>query len=179
MKGWLKYPWLGGAVAALLLSVSVPPAAQAESGDVAALRKEVARLEQIVQRLDARVEQIEKRLPASPETGLRDAAPPAETEPRVSAGGVPRATAGAVPPAVAPEQTSAKSSVQKRWHRISHGMTAQAVEALLGRPQRTLAVNTKTVWYYSYPDIGSGSVVLTQDGLVDDWQSPPFHTWWW
>jgi len=71
-----------------------------------------------------------------------------------------------------------RNPVRDQWHRIGRGMTMQAVEALLGRPHRTMRVNVQTVWYYAYPDIGSGSVVFADDGSVVDWQTPPFNTWW-
>jgi hypothetical protein len=56
-------------------------------------------------------------------------------------------------------------------------MTTQEIETLLGRPTRTMKLTPKTIWYYSYTDIGNGSVVFTDDSVID-WQSPPLNTWW-
>ncbi len=74
---------------------------------------------------------------------------------------------------------SAQTVLRDHWQTIKRGMQIRAVEDVLGRPDRTATLPGKTVWYYSYPDIGSGSVVFTADGDVSDWQAPPFSTWAW
>ena len=150
---------LGTAFIALSLGVCAPLAARGENSDAAALRQEVDDLKQVIQHLNERVEGLEAQLPTGSESGPQAAAAPATPVAQPSAS----ATSG--------------DSIRARWREIDHGMTTQAVEALIGRPQRTMTVNLKTVWYYTYPEVGSGSIVFAQDGGVDDWQTPPF-TWW-
>jgi len=150
-----------GALLIALVSVGTPLAARAETGEVAALRQEVTELKQVVERLDGRVERLERQL----------SSPPAKSSFQGS-----QSPAAPVPPSPAPAAPA--ESVRDHWRRIDHGMTTQEVEALLGPPQRTMKVNTRTVWYYTYPDVGSGSVVFAPDDGVADWQVPPFNTWW-
>jgi len=150
-----------GALWIALLAVGTPLAAGAETGEVAALRQEVNELKQVVERLDGRVERLERQL----------SSPPSKSTFQGS-----QSPAAPVPPSPAPAVPA--ESVRDHWRRIDHGMTTQEVEALLGPPQRTMKVNTRTVWYYTYPDVGSGSVVFAPDDGVDDWQVPPFNTWW-
>jgi SmpA / OmlA family len=152
------YP--GVALIVLPLWLCATAAAPGEGGEVAALRQEVKGLKEVVQHLSDRVERLEGRLSARPELGSPTAAP---------------AAAPATQPTPSP---GSAATIRDHWHRISHGMTTQEVEALLGRPQRTMKVNANTVWYYTYEDTGSGSIVFAHDGSVIDWQTPPFNTWW-
>jgi hypothetical protein len=162
-SGTSRHVRLGAAVVASLLWAAIPTAARAESSEVTALRQEVSELKQVVQRLDQRVERLEAQRSPQSEASSTDV-------------GVTPSKEEAAPPPPAPTVSSA--SARDHWHRIDHGMTPQEVEALLGRPQRTMTVNAKTVWYYVYPDVGAGSVVFAPDDGVDDWQTPPFNTWW-
>lgn len=148
-----------------LVSLLAGSVALASSDDVAALRQEMSELKEAVQRLDARVQGLEHRLNPS-----NDAAASAkETE----------TTPAPAPPVVGRSKTkSARVLLQEQWQKVKAGMTLQETEALLGRPDRTVQLPGKTVWHYSYPDIGSGSVVFAADGSVIDWQTPPFSTWW-
>lgn len=150
-----------GALWIALLAVGTPLAASAETGEVAALRQEVTELKQVVERLDGRVERLERQLSSSPSKSSFEGS---------------QSPAAPVPPSPAPAAPA--ESVRDHWRRIDHGMTTQEVEALLGPPQRTMTVNTRTVWYYTYPEVGSGSVVFAPDDGVADWQVPPFNTWW-
>jgi SmpA / OmlA family len=160
--------------AALLVGWSAATTAQAAPNEVAALRQQVKELTEVVQRLEERVGQLERQLsPASASSARTAPSVDAPTPSHVSAAASPEApTPQPVPPTVQ------RDPLRDHWHQISRGMTTQVVETLLGRPHRTMTVNTQTVWYYSYPDIGSGSVVFAQDGSVVDWQTPPFNTWW-
>ncbi len=163
----------GSAVLTLALGLLFASTAHAESSEVAALRKEVKTLTNVVLRLEGRVGQLERQLAAGAESPPRAvASPQAPTPPRLAAAPADAPTPPPTPPTVA------RDPIRDHWHGISRGMTTQAVEALLGRPQRTMTVNTQTVWYYTYPDVGSGSVVFAYDGTVIDWQTPPFSTWW-
>ena len=165
----------GAALAVLMLGCGSPAATQAESTDTAALQQQLKALTEAVQRLEGRVRQLESgTAPATTEQAAAPApaapVPAAPTQTRLSA------VAPVVAPVAAP--TIARDPLRDHWHRIGRGMSTESVEALLGRPHRTIPVNTQTVWYYSYPDIGSGSVVFAEDGTVIDWQTPPFSTWW-
>lgn len=160
-------------VSALLLGLSAAATAHAESSEVAALRQEVKTLTNVVLRLDERVGQLERQLATGAEA-RPPAAAPQEAPPPARMTAVP---SEAPTPQPAPP-TVARDPVREHWHNISRGMTRQAVETLLGRPQRTMTVNTQTVWYYTYPEVGSGSVVFAEDETVVDWQAPPFMTWW-
>jgi hypothetical protein len=144
------------AVPLSLLALSV---AHAQSEDGTALRRELSDLKRTVEGLNTKIESLERQ--------LADQHAPAVQE----AVGVTTPTSDA-PPTAAPG-----TQPQERWGRISRGMTFQQVDALLGRPQRTIDLSPKTVWFYAYPDIGNGSVVF-QESSVTDWQAPPFNTWW-
>ena len=151
---------LGAALLALSLCMCAPLTAQAETSEADALRQEVNDLKQVIQHLNQRVEGLEKQRASQSEPSAQAVAASETPAPQPSVPATPNA------------------NVRDQWRRIDHGMTAQDVEALLGRPQRTMMVNLKTVWYYAYPEVGSGSIVFAQDGGVDDWQTPPFNTWW-
>jgi hypothetical protein len=144
---------------ALSLCVFAPMAARAETSETTGLRQEVTDLKQIIQHLNERVEGLEKQLAPQPESGPQAAAAPAT-------------------PAAQPSAPAPSDSIREHWRQIDRGMTVQNIEALIGPPQRTMTVNLKTVWYYTYPEVGSGSIVFAQDGGVDDWHTPPFNTWW-
>lgn len=151
---------LGTAFIALSLGACTPLAARGENSDAAALRQEVNDLKQVIQHLNERVEGLEMQLQPGSDSD-------------------PQAAAAPTPPVAQPSASPAPGeSIRDHWRQIDHGMTAQEVEALIGHPQRTMTVNLKAVWYYTYPEVGSGSIVFAQDGSVDDWQTPPFNTWW-
>lgn len=154
------HQWLETAFMALLLCLAIPLAARAEDSQPTTLRQEVIDLKQAVQHLTERVEGLEKQILPRSESVPQAAATPATPVPRVSAPATPG------------------DSIRKHWREISRGMSAQDVETLIGRPQRTMNVNLRTVWYYTYPEVGSGSIVFAPEGGVDDWQAPPFNTWW-
>lgn len=158
------------ALMALCLCVAIPLAARGENSETTALRREVSDLKQVVQHLSERVEGLEKQLLPRSASDPQAAAAPETPVPLVSAPATP-APRGAAP-------ATPGDSIRNHWRQISRGMTTQEVETLLGRPQRTMNVNLRTVWYYTYPEVGSGSVVFAPEGGVDDWQTPPFNTWW-
>jgi hypothetical protein len=122
------------------------------------MRQEIGELKGTIERLNARIEHLE---------GQGSAPPAAASQPEA-----------AVPPAaVAPPEAERPAVLRQRWRNVTYGMTFEQVDKLLGRPQRTIDESPKTVWYYSYPDIGSGSVVFVQESGVTDWQAPPFGNW--
>jgi hypothetical protein len=134
-------------------------AARAQTGEAEALRQEVEDLKRTIDHLNGRVEGLEHQLADRPEANAR-------------------AAAGAPTPSPEARAAAPEAKPQERWHGLANGMTVQQVEMLLGRPDRTFDLSPKKVWYYTYADIGSGSVVFADDGTVTDWQPPPFNTWW-
>ena len=178
---------LGRTFAYTLLILAILPllaASSAEGGDeeTAALAKQIRELQQKVERLDTRVRELEQRLSSQPAQGLQDRGNTGAKSP--GAGGEEshgQSVEGTAerPPAESPSGVDKeKPSISQRWRTLERGMTAEAVEALLGLPQRIIEVDSKTVWYYRYPNIGAGSVVFNPDKLVSGWQKPPFHGWW-
>jgi hypothetical protein len=150
--------WFARTVLVLIVTVfilfDVAPGG-AQSDDNAALRNEVGEMRQTIDSLNRKVHDLEQKLadrpPATPET--------VPTPPEARATG--RQDAG------------------ERWGDVKRGMSKAEVGTLLGQPDRTMDVSTRTVWYYQYNNMGSGSVVFADDGSVIDWQKPPFATWWW
>jgi SmpA / OmlA family len=71
-----------------------------------------------------------------------------------------------------PESAAAASSVAtppwsqyKTWLRLSKGMTAEDVKAILGEPERTMTIGPNQVWYY-----GAGKYrVYFTEGRFDRW----------
>jgi outer membrane murein-binding lipoprotein Lpp len=139
----------------LVLEAGAGCAARSETG---ASQQEVEDLKHNIARLNARVEQLEEQ----------GSAPAASSPPTVAV---------APPAAAAPVPEERPAALRQQWRNVTYGMTFEEVDKLLGDPQRTIHESPKTVWYYSYPDIGSGSVVFTQDSGVTDWQAPPFGNW--
>jgi hypothetical protein len=141
------------------LSLFLASPASSESGEVKQLRREVGELKQTVENLGTRLEGIEHQLAGQTESKPSNVVVAA--------------------PSTEPGPTPARTvSLRDRWHRVTQGMTLQQVEELLGRPARTIEARPNTIWYYSYPEVGNGSIVFANDGSVMDWQPPPFNTWW-
>lgn len=151
---WVPQPGNRTALLVLLCLAGVAPAS-AESKDVNALHQQIQELRGTVERLDARVRALEQQRPEPAESQSGETV----TEPQ------PGAPAVATP------------GLKDRWQSVKRGLTTQEIETLLGRPTRTMKLTPKTIWYYSYSDIGNGSVVFTDDSVID-WQSPPLNTWW-
>ncbi|MDE2150000.1 MAG: hypothetical protein KGJ55_09255 [Gammaproteobacteria bacterium] len=173
-------------VTALILALgAVRPLRAAEPDqDAAALRQQVRQLDQQVRELDQRVRKLEQARVAAPA-----AQPPAAPAAPVAAAATaqpsppPAAAAAAQPPAAAaaaaqpPAAALPLLAARENWRSLKRHMRETEVRRLLGAPTRTLRIDNKTVWYYYYTGIGSGSVMLTDDGRVSSWQRPPF-TWW-
>jgi TolA-binding protein len=168
----------------ILAIISLRAASAAEGGDTetAALVKQIEELQQRVERLDARVRELERRLSSEPAQKLQDQEksdankPPAEEGKSLGSAAEREAE---LQPSESPSGVDGeKPSIAQRWRTLERGMTAEAVEALLGLPQRVIEVDSKIVWYYRYPNVGAGSVVFTADKRVSGWQKPPFHGWW-
>ena len=144
------------AAAVLALMVMWLPTSMAESGELQAIHEEVRALRHAIDRLDKRLEGLERQTPGRPEVAAQ-----------------PTSAARA-------EHTSAEGdlhTIKDHWRAIEKGMTSAQVETLLGQAHRTVTMTAKTIWHYTYRDLGSGSVVFVE-GTVIDWQVPPFDSWW-
>ena len=156
--------------------------AEGEDEGTAAVAKQIEELQQRVERLDGRVRELERRLSSEPAQQLQDQeksdanTPPAEEG--KSLGSAAEREAEPQPSESPSGVDREKPSISQRWRTLERGMTAEAVEALLGLPQRVIEVDSKIVWYYRYPNVGAGSVVFTANKRVSGWQKPPFHGWW-
>jgi TolA-binding protein len=156
----------------------------AEGGDAetAGLARQIEELQQKVERLDARVRELERRLSAEPVQQLQDQENSGASTPPAGEGKSLGSAAEREPEPQPSESPSGvdkeKPSLSQRWRNLERGMTTQAVETLLGLPQRVMEVDSKIVWYYRYPNVGAGSVLFTPDKRVVGWQKPPFHGWW-
>lgn len=148
------------AVAPYLGSMPATPAHAADD-EVRALRRQIQDLKETIDRLDSRLELLEE----SP-------SPPPTPRPSEAIALTPTvvATTGSTP--------SETPTLPARWDDLEHGMDRPQVEALLGQPERSFEVDGKAVWYYSYPEVGAGSVVFGPDGGVTAWRKPPFAGWW-
>ena len=157
-------------------------AAEGEDGETAALAKQIQELRQRVESLETRVRELENRLSPPPAQGVRDQGKGGASSPPPEEGkSSGQATESAAEPQAAESLSGAdreKPSLPQRWRNLKRGMTAEAVEALLGLPQRVIEVDSKIVWYYRYPNVGAGSIVFTEEKRVSGWQKPPFHGWW-
>ncbi|MFI5398637.1 MAG: outer membrane protein assembly factor BamE [Candidatus Binatia bacterium] len=156
MVSWMV--WRGRIPLTVLACLALTASASAESDDTGALRREVGELGQAVERLDARVKNLEQH--CSGESG------PSAQE------------TGKIPQPVERAGAAREVGLKDHWQSVKLGMTMQQIEALVGRPDRIVKLSSKNVWYYSYPDVGNGSVVFAEDGTVIDLQTPPFNTWW-
>ncbi|MHB8535429.1 MAG: hypothetical protein ACYDBW_08290 [Sulfuricaulis sp.] len=83
-------------------------------------------------------------------------------------------TAG-VAAAAAAQLRREDAAVRDGWKQLKSGLTRDEVTRLLGAPQQTFTLGGKLVWYYSYPAVGSGSVMYDTTGHVVGHQAPPFN----
>jgi len=166
----------------LVIALLVLPCAQpvhAQDNDITALRKQVEELQGMVKALQRQIDNMQER--TATETS-------ASTQPKAPAAVAPVVQGGADPSAripAAPARPTTKSQVpgpetlRENWHALNKGMSRQAVNKLLGAPNRTFKLNDNLIWYYDYAGIGKGSVMFSQDGQVTDWQAPPTSRWFW
>jgi hypothetical protein len=87
--------------------------------------------------------------------------------------------AGASPsPTAVPDAFQWREMLKGQWHSVKTGMSDGEIRKLLGTPSREFTLDGKSVWYYSYPGIGNGSVLFSRDEhTVAGWQHPPFGFW--
>jgi hypothetical protein len=80
---------------------------------------------------------------------------------------------------VVPDAFQWREALKEQWGSVRIGMADEQIRQLLGKPSREFTLDGKPVWYYTYPGIGSGSVLFSRDGhTVAGWQHPPFGLFW-
>ena len=84
-----------------------------------------------------------------------------------------------VPPRVQPELAAYQGveALRTNWKQLQRGLSRTELRHLLGKPRSELTLDQQTLWYYRYPGIGGGSVILDSKGKVTGWQEPPFRGW--
>jgi hypothetical protein len=154
--------------AALVLGLISLPVAADQTGELEQLRQEAAALRQSLDSLDARIHALEGRNP-DPSLSRSVEAPAPVTPPAPMAAPAPVAAPASIQPIV---------SLRQNWSQVERGMPQQKVQSLLGPPEKVLHIDGSTVWYYSYPGTGRGSVFFNGDGKVSSAQSPTFGWGW-
>jgi hypothetical protein len=170
----------GAAALVLLLGTVATPPAGAAGGDRATLQRQVDALRHTVRQLQRRVRTLEARpMPTAPTpTAAMGVQGPT---PARSAHGATAPAAHTAPPAATPRTTGTilTPQIKANWGALKRGMNADRVRALLGAPSRRLEINDgQPLWYYYYTGTGGGSVMFSRDGVVSDWQHPPFGRLW-
>ena len=150
---------------ALVLALGSLPGAGEESGERGQLRQEAAELRQSLNRLEARIQTLEDQN-QGPALGknIEPPAPPAPVTPPA--------------PLAAPASVQPIMSLKRNWSQVERGIPQDKVQSLLGQPEKVLQIDGNTVWYYTYPEIGRGSVFFSRNGRVSSTQSPTFGWGW-
>lgn len=165
----------------LALVLAHLPAGSAAESDIASLNREIAVLKETVQKLQARLDQLEfcpglAEQPASAvaragrSTIAATCARSDADAPVVAA--VPAASMAARQLGDDPIARSPRARLRASWSKIDSGSTTLDVSTLLGEPTSRLKLDGRDVWYYSYPELGKGSVFFTDDGHVSGYHSP-------
>lgn len=163
----LKRTLVYGALAACMLSGALPVAA-----DDLPLAQQVEQLRHEVQALQTRVQQLEQQQHTGTAAGPAAAASSASTIKPSSV-----STSVALPTSVEPALQSL-GRLKDAWKGIASGMSEAQVRDRLGTPGRIFTLAGKTIWYFSYEGVGSGSVAFSANSQkVIDWQRPPFGFW--
>jgi hypothetical protein len=145
------------AASAIVLALISLPVVAEQSGELARLREEAAALRQSLDRVNARIQALENQN-QDPALGKTVEPPP-----------VPPAPPASVQPIV---------SLKQNWSQVERGIPQDKVQSLLGQPEKVLHIDGNTVWYYTYPGIGRGSVFFSGNGKVSSTQSPGFGWGW-
>ncbi len=136
-----------------------PFAVQAADSLPDGINPQITRMQAQIDALTKRIERLEQRLPAhmpSQDARSHSLTPPPRTQ----------------PPLTALEELE---KIRKNWEQLRHGLSKTELQHLLGNPVSKFKLERQTIWYYSYPGIGSGSVILGYSGKVNGWQTPPFR----
>jgi len=151
-----------------------PLLAQAEGKPPADIEARFAAMQAQLDALNKRLERLEH--PLQSHLPSPDAAANATT---VDDG----VAATSAPPAASPPAQPALTALRElevlrtNWKQLKRGLTRTELRQLLGKPGSKLALDRQTMWYYRYPGIGGGSVMLDSKGKVTGWQEPPFRGW--
>ena len=130
-------------------------------------------LSEQVQNLTRRVDRLEAEVRALQHAGKASAA--AVGQPAVP--GPPQAVSAEQPAVTVNQSLGPEAELQHAWNQLKHGMTAAEVKTILGPPSGQFKTDNLTVWYYHYTGLGSGSVTITPDGRLSDWQKPSQGLW--
>jgi len=153
------------------------PLAHAASDETTQLRNEINVLKQKLDRLDARLRTLESQKSAQHNAPTRPSSTNEPAAPAAAQSGAPAAETAAETAEQLHEPDPA-AALDKAWKSLSRGMSQDEVHKLLGEPTRRLRLPPDTVWYYTYRGKGSGSVTISSDGRVIDWQHPPHIGGW-
>ncbi|HKK14663.1 MAG TPA: outer membrane protein assembly factor BamE [Gammaproteobacteria bacterium] len=161
----------------ILIAAAVPAAWAAGPAPLA------QRMDQLTRRVKALETQVRQLQNACAGPGAGTTAPSQARPGQAAAAGSAKAGPSAAPAPA--RQTGSNPSAAKgypwrakeQWRSLKADMTADQVENLLGKPSRTFKLNGDTVWYYRYPGVGAGSVMIRSNGSVAGWQRPPFGWW--
>ena len=159
---------VSGVVFGCVLAAAVSLPVQAQDGNASSLRQQVHVLTQRVDRLEAEVRALQHAQGAQPSAPAVKASPAGQSAPAVKA-----APAEQAAPTVY-QSLGAEAELRHAWHQLRRGMPASEVRKLLGPPSGQFRTGNITVWYYHYTGVGSGSVTISLDNKLSDWQ-PPSH----
>jgi hypothetical protein len=151
------------AASAIVLALISLPVAAEQSGELARLREEAAALRQSLDRVNAQIHALENQ---SQDPALSKKVEPSQPLPAPPA------------PLAAPASLEPIVSLKQNWSQVKRGIPQQKVQSLLGQPEKVLRIDGNTVWYYTYPGIGRGSVFFSDNGKVSTAQSPSFGWGW-
>jgi predicted component of type VI protein secretion system len=118
-----------------------------------------------VQALEARIRQLEQAAQA----------PGAAA--KVAPGATPVAASNSTVVVALDPALQSLGRLKQNWKAVHNGMDAAQVRALLGEPAQEFPIDSKPVWQYVYPGLGTGSVMFSVDGAVIGAQNPPFSFW--
>ena len=162
-------------------SLCAMPPAHAAGDETTQLRNEVNALKQKLDRLEARLRAIESQKSAQHNAPVGQPSTSQPAAPAAAKSGAPAAettTETAAETAKQLNEPDPAAALDKAWKSLSRGMSQDEVHKLLGEPTRRLRFPPDTIWYYTYRGKGSGSITISSDGRVIDWQHPPHIGGW-